>query len=289
MNKSKHAKKQHGRIFYISDLHLFHNRILELTNRPFKTIEQMHECMISKWKKKVSIHDTVYILGDVGMYHAKEIADILKELPGKKILITGNHDVYNLKNRYFQSAFEKYVPYTEILDNGRKVALFHYPIEEWDGYYRGFYHLHGHVHDKDDVLVRIEKRYNVSADRLDFEPCTLDEIIELDKLNHWDEFLNQHSIDTIHEMETNIPEPDQFTIDSDTVLAGITESNIYNNGMHIAGIAGDIFRIWCQSKDKKSVEMMFYEFTDVEFKDYLSMCISQIKTQLKTLDQAGQE
>ena len=58
--------------YYISDLHLFHNRILEKFNRPFSSVEEMHEMIINNWKNKVKADDTVYILGDVGMYHPKE-------------------------------------------------------------------------------------------------------------------------------------------------------------------------------------------------------------------------
>ena len=53
--------------YYISDLHLFHNKILTLqnTNRPFTSIEEMHEKIKREWNKKVTCQDKVYILGDV--------------------------------------------------------------------------------------------------------------------------------------------------------------------------------------------------------------------------------
>ena len=28
------------------------------------------------------------------------------------------------------------------------LVLFHYPIQEWDGCYQGWYHLYGHLHDR---------------------------------------------------------------------------------------------------------------------------------------------
>lgn len=50
--------------YYISDLHLFHNKILTLqnTNRPFTSIEEMHEKIKREWNKKVTYHDKVYTL-----------------------------------------------------------------------------------------------------------------------------------------------------------------------------------------------------------------------------------
>ena len=94
--------------YYISDLHLFHNKILTLqnTNRSFTSIEEMHEKIKREWNKKVTYQDKVYILGDVGMYHETEIANFLEKLPGKKFLVTGNHDIFNVRNKEFCKAFE---------------------------------------------------------------------------------------------------------------------------------------------------------------------------------------
>lgn len=60
-------------------------------------------------------------------------------------------------------------------DNERKVVLFHYPIEEWNGFYVGSYHLHGHIHNT--TVTHIDRRYNVSVDVINYTPVTLDELI----------------------------------------------------------------------------------------------------------------
>lgn len=118
--------------YYISDLHLFHPAILQKCSRPFATIDDMHRTIFQNWKKKgIGPCDEVYILGDVGMYHEKGIGKFLMALPGKKYLVTGNHDFKNIHNRDFSSAFLWCRPYAEVRDTERKVVLFHYPIEEW--------------------------------------------------------------------------------------------------------------------------------------------------------------
>ena len=33
----------------------------------------------------------------------------------------------------------------DIMDNGRRVIMCHYPIIEWDGYFRGSYLVYGHI------------------------------------------------------------------------------------------------------------------------------------------------
>lgn len=148
--------------YYISDLHLFHNRILEKFNRPFSSVEEMHEVIINNWKNKVKDDDTVYILGDVGMYHAREIGNILNNLPGRKILVTGNHDFKNIHSSSYKKTFAKITSYLE--------------IEDWNGKYRGYYHLHGHVHNNGDSLSKKDRRYNVSAEIVDYTPISLDEL-----------------------------------------------------------------------------------------------------------------
>ena len=162
--------------YYISDLHLFHNRILEKFNRPFSSVEEMHEVITNNWKNKVKADDTVYILGDVGMYHPKEIGNILNNLPGHKILITGNHDFKNIHSGSYKKVFDKITSYLEIEDNGRNVILFHYPIEDWNGKYREYYHLHGHIHNNEDSLSQKERRFNFSAEVVDYTPVSLDEL-----------------------------------------------------------------------------------------------------------------
>ena len=92
---------------------------------------------------------------------------ILKQLNGKKILIKGNHDNF-LNQIKWQDYFSAVKDTMKIKDNGRDVVLMHYPIEEWDGFFRGSYHIYGHVHNSDNGLRKIDRRYNVGVDVNDF-------------------------------------------------------------------------------------------------------------------------
>lgn len=57
--------------------------------------------------------------------------------------------------------------------------------------------------------------------------------------------------------------------DADTILNDLIEKS----DTHFSGFAFDIFEIYKKSKDPNSVKQMFYEFTGVEFDDYLEMCV----------------
>ena len=165
-------------IYYTSDLHLGHENIIRLCNRPYKNVEEMNKDIVEKWNRKVKPTDTVYILGDMffKFQDIQYVKDTLKKLNGTKILVKGNHDKF-LKSIRWQDYFENVVLYDEIADNNRMVCLFHYPVEEWNGYYRNSYMLYGHVHENMKEIKKHQRKFNVGVDVNDFEPKTLDELI----------------------------------------------------------------------------------------------------------------
>lgn len=77
--------------YYISDLHFGHKNILAFDNRPFFTLSEMQDTIISNWNSRVTKADNVYILGDMFWYN-EEAPDILDKLKGNKFLVLGNHD-----------------------------------------------------------------------------------------------------------------------------------------------------------------------------------------------------
>jgi calcineurin-like phosphoesterase family protein len=73
--------------------------------------------------------------------------------------------------------FESINYYLEIKDKNRDVVLCHYPLESWNGMRYGTIHLHGHLHSIPTKL-NLQNRYNVGCDNWNYEPVTLDEIIQ---------------------------------------------------------------------------------------------------------------
>lgn len=62
--------------------------------------------------------------------------------------------------------------------------------------------------------------------------------------------------------------------DADTILKDILDEQ--DQDFEITGIAQDIFNIYKKSTDKTSVKEMFFEFTGVDFDEYLNKCIKEI-------------
>jgi len=168
--------------YYTSDLHLSHKNIIKYENRPFQNVDEMDDYMICKWNNKVGKGDEVYILGDFAFCSGRKANELLRKLNGQKFLIKGNHDSFLKDKDFDRSLFAWIRDYTLLKDEGRKVALFHYPIAVWDCKHHDSYHCYGHIHsDKEShhpLCVDLGKNaFNVGVDVRDFEPKTLDELI----------------------------------------------------------------------------------------------------------------
>ena len=85
----QYAPLPNERVFFTSDLHFNHRRIIEYTQRPFGSVEEMNEALIERFNETVGPTDTVYILGDLVLGKDLRCAE---RLNGRKILLMGNHD-----------------------------------------------------------------------------------------------------------------------------------------------------------------------------------------------------
>lgn len=173
-------------IFYTSDLHFGHSKIIEYENRPWKTVEEMNAALFANWNKKVGKDDDVYVLGDFCFQGAQYAIKILEQLNGHIHLVRGNHDHFMA-----QKSFELWKWnsdkgndislegwYKHLEDVGREVILCHFPIMYWDGMDdRGSYHLYGHMHSRPDKQHPHRDAFNVGVDINNYMPVTLDELL----------------------------------------------------------------------------------------------------------------
>lgn len=167
--------KLEKRKLYISDLHLGHRGIIKADNRPFSSVQEMDEYIVSQWNSAVCPDDEVWVLGDVCMSMTPGVVDCLRRMAGHKHLVIGNHDKVGRYSEYHR-LFESLHTYYSHRDGGLQVCMFHFPIESWDRMLRGSVHLHGHVHGNRWDYKPLQNRYNVWCKYQDYRPLTLEEL-----------------------------------------------------------------------------------------------------------------
>ena len=176
--------------FFTADLHFGHGKIIEFCDRPFNDVSEMNQTLIKNWNNKVSNGDHVYIAGDLfyggrDAAGAKEALEIVKKLNGTLHLISGNHDLPYLKNMDYHYLFADVDKMRYLKHEGNEIILCHYPMAEWSGYFRGSWHIYGHIHNAKnppyDYMKTNEKALNAGVDICNFEPVTFDELIKCNR------------------------------------------------------------------------------------------------------------
>ena len=159
-------------VFFTADTHFGHGGALGLFRRPFASVAEMDEAMISRWNESVGPADEVWHLGDFAVRRsAVETARILAALHGDVHLIAGNNDgpkTVDLGD--FASVHE----YLELEIDGVHLVLCHYPFRSWNRMARGAINLHGHSHGR---LQPLRRQLDVGVDAWDFRPIPLEQVL----------------------------------------------------------------------------------------------------------------
>jgi len=132
-----------SKVFFISDLHLGHKKILEFEGKNrgdgrLTSVDEHDQWVVDQWNSVVTKRDLTWVLGDVCFDKTK--LPLFKKMNGAKHLILGNHDEFPIADylQYFNKihGFMKY----------KGVWLSHAPIHTDE--LRGKFNIHGHVHSK---------------------------------------------------------------------------------------------------------------------------------------------
>jgi calcineurin-like phosphoesterase family protein len=79
--------------FLTADQHFGHRSIIEYCGRPFATVEEMDEALVTAWNETVGPDDEVWHLGDFALSSKEAAKTTFSRLHGRKtLLILGNHD-----------------------------------------------------------------------------------------------------------------------------------------------------------------------------------------------------
>ena len=120
----------------ITDTHIGHTNMVRLCGRP----EDFSELILAEWEKRVKPEDTVIHLGDIA-WGDENLARIL-QMPGKKILVRGNHDPHSL-TEYMDMGFVLACNEFAMNLDGMKVLFTHRPRFG----HTADVNIHGHQHD----------------------------------------------------------------------------------------------------------------------------------------------
>lgn len=172
-------------VFFTSDTHFGHSKIIEYCKRPFSSIEEHDKALIQNWNSVVGQDDTVFHLGDFAYGNSQFIANTIKQLNGNIILVKGNHDLRNI-NPTLYNIFSDVVYQARILIDNQTVYLNHFPFlcfEHGDiNLYKDNYsiQLFGHVHsgpltsseDVNRLNILLPTQYDVGVDNNNFTPIS---------------------------------------------------------------------------------------------------------------------
>lgn len=162
--------------FIVADWHIGEDRF-ELMGRPFTTVDEHIDHLVTEHNKLVTPEDFVYVVGDVCYQKSPEFLPHVSRFNGTKILFRGNHD------RVFTD--EQLEPYfKQIVPEGQGLAITvdagepsqnipcyitHYPSEG----VKDRFNLVGHIHAAWKYQLNM---FNVGIDANHFRPTDMDKI-----------------------------------------------------------------------------------------------------------------
>ena len=148
--------------YFTSDPHLFHEKVALL--RGVEDADTWTQHWFDVYRQTVSQSDTIWILGDMtGGGKIPPMLELMAQLPGRKILIAGNHDPVHPTHRDYVKYMKPYhevfaavAPFARRKFDGREFMLSHFPYHgdhtETERYSScrlrdiGLPLVHGHTH-----------------------------------------------------------------------------------------------------------------------------------------------
>lgn len=194
--------------FVTSDWHIGHANSIKFDNRPFRSVEHMHEVLIKNYLTTVPIDGICYFLGDINVSSVEKSREVISKLHGTKILILGNHD--GNPTSAYNAGFDVVMYGGVVYINGHRVTMSHCPLkgvfredlkhiplhkqkdppENWHGETRdgfgkftftdeGQYHLHGHIHARKDTPAKspiLDRQFDVGVPANHYRPVSFSQI-----------------------------------------------------------------------------------------------------------------
>lgn len=172
---------------FYSDPHFWHANIIRYAKRPFADEVEMNRGLVERYQAKVPKDGHTLWLGDCFWYmpaFAPQARELLSELPGRKTLILGNHDVSAAK--MLALGFETVHRRLTWEMNGLQILACHYPPQDAAYHGRrpalvsGVTYMHGHAHEKlrSQVLPTGCLRLHMGVDAWDYAPASVQDVLD---------------------------------------------------------------------------------------------------------------
>lgn len=176
--------------FFTGDEHFYHQNsngrgIIQYADRPYSSLEEMNESIISNHNSVVGSGDTVIHAGDFAFTTKSKAFKIIERLNGTHIFLKGCHDHWMPKSGIFHRGNVHGVGYMYSRKFGNNhIVVCHYCMRKWPRSHYNSWNLFAHSHGK---LDGIGKQHDIGVDTQvegiheRFFPYSLDEIIEIMK------------------------------------------------------------------------------------------------------------
>jgi calcineurin-like phosphoesterase family protein len=168
-------------IWVISDTHLNHNNILDFRDdlgnkiRPFGSVSEMNERILTRWNDVVKPGDKVYHLGDVAFGSKEDFKELWPKFNGSKRLIVGNHDDIKFLS---SGGFFKKVSMWRVWTNFGLIFT-HVPIvvdKDHSEKRRVLFNIHGHIHQNPSPPGPY---FNVSCEAVNYTPIHIEDLAKI--------------------------------------------------------------------------------------------------------------
>lgn len=171
--------------WFYGDPHYGHANIIRYASRPFGDVTEMDSIMAERYRACIQAQDLVIWLGDCAF--GATARDLVASLPGRRILIKGNHD--GSRAQAVQMGFEEVYRESNLWLDGIGCRLNHFPYATpesvyWDKFkgrrpprIEGEVLIHGHTHQTqpEGPVYSV----NVGVDAWGFRPVGVDDVAQL--------------------------------------------------------------------------------------------------------------
>ena len=178
--------------FFTGDHH-FNDKDALLWRPHFLSLDEMAHTMIENWNAVCNNGSLVYHLGDfvitgLSKKHVGIVDEIVSQLNGQIILITGNHDSSAVKSL---KKFNWVGGYKHVSIGRQRMILSHFPYLTWHFESRGSWNIHGHCHGNIPDFLGGRARVDAGVDNSEkicgrpFSPVSFEELGTYVKQNHF--------------------------------------------------------------------------------------------------------